>query len=89
MSIGRCDTASWSALCSQTAKVRILCDPGEKGSAMTVHALLGCADVSIEQIQADSDKAVAASEQVLKESNPGELATQWRASDPMQADKNE
>jgi hypothetical protein len=45
--------------------------------------------VSIEQIQADSEKAVVASDQVMKESNPGELGTQWRASDPMQADKKE
>lgn len=60
-------------------------------TAVTVHTMLGClacAGVSIEQIQADSEKAAVAAEQVLKESNPGELATQWRASDALQAEKN-
>jgi hypothetical protein len=48
-----------------------------------------CAGASVEQIQADSEKAAVASEQVLKESNPGELANQWRASDPLQAAPNQ
>lgn len=48
------------------------------------------AGVTIEQIQKDTEKSAAAAEAVLSQEAGGDsLASQWRASDPQQADKNE
>jgi hypothetical protein len=45
--------------------------------------------VSIEQIQKDADQSVAAAEAVLsQQADKGSLASQSRASDPLQADQN-
>lgn len=49
-----------------------------------------CAGVSIEQIKKDAEQSAAAAEAVLsQQADKGSLASQWRASDPVQADKNE
>lgn len=49
-----------------------------------------CAGITIQQIQADTEKPSAAAEAVLAQEAGGDgLAAQWRASDPVQPDKNE
>lgn len=50
--------------------------------------LVWCTGVTIEQIQKDTEKSAAAAEAVLsQQADPGGLAQQCRASDPVQADK--
>jgi hypothetical protein len=48
------------------------------------------AGVTIQEILKDTEKSSAAAEAVLSQEAGGDgLAAQWRASDPVQADKNE